>query len=95
VSPMRYELGFYIPEDGIHCSHRRESLKSYIAFTGWALWRRNILSPVRFELGLHIPGDGILHCHRRDNLKSYKLLIMIISFHTELSASLTGSKFSM
>jgi hypothetical protein len=26
----RYELGFYIPEDGILHSHRRENLKSYM-----------------------------------------------------------------
>jgi hypothetical protein len=37
VSPVRYELGFYIPEDDILHSHRRENLKSYIALTGWAL----------------------------------------------------------
>jgi hypothetical protein len=30
MSPVRYELGSYIPEDGILHSHRRESLKSYI-----------------------------------------------------------------
>jgi hypothetical protein len=29
VSPVSYELGFYIPEDDILHSHRRESLKSY------------------------------------------------------------------
>jgi hypothetical protein len=29
VSPVRYELGFYIPEDGILHSHRREIFKSY------------------------------------------------------------------
>jgi hypothetical protein len=29
MSPMRYELGFYIPEDDILHSHRRENLKSY------------------------------------------------------------------
>jgi hypothetical protein len=29
MSPVRYELGFYIPEDGILHSHRRESLQSY------------------------------------------------------------------
>jgi hypothetical protein len=29
VSPLRYELGFYIPEDGILRSHRRENHKSY------------------------------------------------------------------
>jgi hypothetical protein len=37
VSPVRYELGFYIPEDDIHHSHRRDNLKSYIALTGWTL----------------------------------------------------------
>jgi hypothetical protein len=31
VSPVKYELGIYIPEDGILHSHSRESLKSYIA----------------------------------------------------------------
>jgi hypothetical protein len=29
MSPVKYELGFYIPEDCIFHSHRRESLKSY------------------------------------------------------------------
>jgi hypothetical protein len=28
VSPVRYELGFYIPEDDILHSHRRENLRS-------------------------------------------------------------------
>jgi hypothetical protein len=37
VSPVRNELGFYIPEDVILHSQRRENLKSYIALTGWAL----------------------------------------------------------
>jgi hypothetical protein len=37
VSPVRYEQGFYIPEDDIVHSHRRENLKSYIVLTGWAL----------------------------------------------------------
>jgi hypothetical protein len=27
VSPVKYELGFYIPEDGILHSHSRENLK--------------------------------------------------------------------
>jgi hypothetical protein len=30
MSPVRYELGFYIPENGILYSHRRENLESYI-----------------------------------------------------------------
>jgi hypothetical protein len=29
VSPVKYELGFHIPEDAILHSHRRENLKSY------------------------------------------------------------------
>jgi hypothetical protein len=29
MSPVRYEMGFYIPEDVILHSHRRENLKSY------------------------------------------------------------------
>jgi hypothetical protein len=71
VSPVRYELGFYIPEDGILHSHCRENLKSYIALTGWALWRRRHVSPVKYEQGFYIPEDDILHSHRRENLKSY------------------------
>jgi hypothetical protein len=35
--PVRYELGFHIPEDGIPHSYRRENLKSHIALTTWAL----------------------------------------------------------
>jgi hypothetical protein len=37
VSPVKYELGFYIPEDGVLHSHRYENLKSYIALKSWAL----------------------------------------------------------
>jgi hypothetical protein len=69
VSPVKYEQGFYIPEDDILHSHRRENLKSYIALTGWTLKRRRNVSPVKYELGLYIPGDGILHSHCRENLK--------------------------
>jgi hypothetical protein len=32
VSPVKYELGFSIPEDCILHSHCRENLKSYIVF---------------------------------------------------------------
>jgi hypothetical protein len=37
VSPLKYKMGFYIPEDDILHILRRENLKSYIALTGWAL----------------------------------------------------------
>jgi hypothetical protein len=32
VSPVRYELGSYISEDGIVHSHRRENLKFFIRY---------------------------------------------------------------
>jgi hypothetical protein len=34
VSPVRYELGFHIPEDEIFHSHCRENLKSYMSREG-------------------------------------------------------------
>jgi hypothetical protein len=74
VSPVRYELGFYISEDGILHSHRRENLKSYITLAGWALSRRRYLSPVLYELGFYIPEDDILHSHCREILRSYVAL---------------------
>jgi hypothetical protein len=37
VSPVKYGLGFCIPEDDILHSGHSENLKSYIALTGWAL----------------------------------------------------------
>jgi hypothetical protein len=53
VSPVKYELGFYIPEDDILHRHRRENLKSYIALTGCALWPRNNVCPVKYGLGFY------------------------------------------
>jgi hypothetical protein len=68
VSPVKYELGFYITEDAILHSHRRGNLSFYMALTGCSLlWRRNV-PPVRYELGFRITEDGILHSHRRENL---------------------------
>jgi hypothetical protein len=74
VPPVRYELGFYNPEDGILHSHRHENLKSYIALIDWALQRRRNVSPVRYEVGFYIPEDGILHSDHHENLKSYTAL---------------------
>jgi hypothetical protein len=37
MSPVKYELAFYIPEDVILHSHLCENLRSYIALTGWAV----------------------------------------------------------
>jgi hypothetical protein len=68
---VKYELGYYIPEDGILHSQRLDNLKSYIALTGWTLYQRSSVSPVKYELGFCIPEDDILHSHRRENLKYY------------------------
>jgi hypothetical protein len=69
VSPVWYELVCYISEYGILLSHRHENFKSYIALTGYALYRN--VSPVRYELDCYIPEDGILRSHRHENFKSY------------------------
>jgi hypothetical protein len=80
VSPVKYELGFYIPEDDILHSDCRENLKSYIALTGWPLYRRRNLSPVRYELGSYSPEDDIVHSNRREDLKSYIKKVLQIMF---------------
>jgi hypothetical protein len=38
VSPVKYELGFYIAEDGILHNHRRETLKSYLKGSHLSDW---------------------------------------------------------
>jgi hypothetical protein len=68
---VKYELRSYIPEDDILHSHRRENLKSYIALTGWTMYRRRHVSPVRYDLSSYSPEDVIRHSHRREDLKSH------------------------
>jgi hypothetical protein len=63
-----------IPEDGILHSHYRETLKSYIALTGWAFQLRRYVSPVRYKLGFYIPEDSILQRDHHENLRSYLAL---------------------
>jgi hypothetical protein len=69
--PCEVRTWFYILEDGILHSHRRENLKPYITLTGWTLKLRHNVSPLRYELGFYIPEDAILHSHRRENVKPY------------------------
>jgi hypothetical protein len=40
-----------ISQDGILHSHRRENLKSYVALTDWALYRRSNVFPMSYKLG--------------------------------------------
>jgi hypothetical protein len=60
----------HILEDGIVHSHRGENLKSYIALTGWTLYRIRNVFPVKYEVGFYIPEDGVLHSDRRENIRS-------------------------
>jgi hypothetical protein len=71
VSPVRYELCFYIPEEDILHSPRRENFKFYIELSDWTLWQRRNMSSVKYELGFYIPEGDILHSHRRENFKFY------------------------
>jgi hypothetical protein len=61
----------HIAEGGILHSHRPENLTSYIALTGWTLYRGRNVFVVRYELGFYIPEDGMLHSQCCENLKSY------------------------
>jgi hypothetical protein len=47
VSPVRYELEFYIPEDGILQRHRRENLKSYVTTVQNQLGKANFYNQQR------------------------------------------------
>jgi hypothetical protein len=46
VSPVKYELGFYIPEDGILHSHCRERLKSYTHVTVFDIMNFRVISDI-------------------------------------------------
>jgi hypothetical protein len=59
VFPVRYDLGFDIPGEGIFHSHRPENFKSHIAPTGWAPQRRRNVSPTRHKLGPRMSSSGI------------------------------------
>jgi hypothetical protein len=52
VSPVRYELGVYIPEDAILHSHCRENLKSYTCFV---LNRSNFREKCLFQHSRNFP----------------------------------------
>jgi hypothetical protein len=73
VSPVKYELGFYIPEDGILHSHRREYLKLYIYallklnITMVTISMRLVLSKGTNRVGIFLPSpeDGNLSSLRR------------------------------
>jgi hypothetical protein len=71
VSPVKYELGFYLPEDTILHGHHRENLKSYIALTGSARQRRRNVFPVKYELGFISQKTAFFTVTAVKNFKSY------------------------
>jgi hypothetical protein len=77
ISPVRYELGFYIPEDDILHSHRCENLSSYIYFLGWgfrAVRRQTTRSSVHDELS-----EGCcLTLTERDGAADVATLVMLL-----------------
>jgi hypothetical protein len=79
VSPVRYELDCYIPEDDILHSHRRENLKSYITFGFYNIFG----SPC---VATHLLAS-------RDNLNSKKL-VHAFSYIFQLKCIPEGSKLS-
>jgi hypothetical protein len=56
VSPVKYELGFYILEDDILHSYRRENLKSYIHISVVNV-QRNVAYTSTFPK--HIPSTNL------------------------------------
>jgi hypothetical protein len=56
VSPVRYQLGVYIPEDGIFHSHCRET--SNITCT-----TQHFYSGLRGEVAIYIKGNNIIYIY--------------------------------
>jgi hypothetical protein len=64
---VRYELGFYIPEDDILHSHRRENLKSY-------------MNTIKFIFVINIMNnDHFIYTETRLGLQTKKTLLMRLS----------------
>jgi hypothetical protein len=71
---VRYELAFYISEDGILHSRRAENIKSYLIFNRLGYVAVTYCVSCEVKLGFYISKDGILRSHRHEILKSYIVL---------------------
>jgi hypothetical protein len=56
MSPVRYELGFYIPEDAILHSHRRENLRTYM-FQETCIFHNYLCADSVLRGALHVARD--------------------------------------
>jgi hypothetical protein len=73
MSPVRYELGFYIPKDDILHSHRRENLKSY-TLSMCPLQTRFL--PQNIQTGGLKFSYRLLHCDFHNPVSPWKLCRM-------------------
>jgi hypothetical protein len=74
VSPVKYELGFYIPEDCILHSHCRENLKSYmLSFTFISEVRPNKSSTSHTITAVCVPllADDPYYCGLRARVPNF------------------------
>jgi hypothetical protein len=88
VSPVRYELDFYIPEDGILHIYRRENLKScrkLLRISVRLLWGRGLklfwfeivlrwLKRLFFVASFVVPINLSLHTARYEEKQIYKFI---------------------
>jgi hypothetical protein len=72
MSPVRYELGFYIPEDDMLHSHGREDFKSYMYIINMGRYLRET-----FDLAWNIEHDIQLWASWRlwNGLHKYRIFI--------------------
>jgi hypothetical protein len=58
VSPVKYELGSYIPVDDVLHNHRRENLKSYVTNLNRNVSEEYAHFPARLPRLVQTPNDG-------------------------------------
>jgi hypothetical protein len=74
VSPVKYELCFYIPADDILHSHRRENLKSYMTLECYSETIRWLANPI----------GAWRDCQSGETASSCKLLMHRTATHMHL-----------
>jgi hypothetical protein len=79
MSPVRYQLGFYIPEDDILHNHRRENLKSYTLLYVFGNFRyMTVLSlHLRNSYGRFVSVVGGKTLWKREDSVAYSVEILV------------------